>query len=74
MGSSNKRKRGTAEGVGLPGYLAGKSQRLIDSTDIVLVVQGKDFPVHSAVLAAGCKFFDDLFNDSSVEAEAGGRA
>ena len=50
-----------------PSYLAGRSQRLVESTDVVLIVCGREFPVHSTALAVGCKFFDDLFFDSTVE-------
>ncbi len=54
--------------TGLPSYLAGRSQKLVESTDVVLIVSGREFPVHSTALAVGCKFFNDLFFDSTVEA------
>jgi hypothetical protein len=49
--------------VSLPRYLDGKTERLANSTDVVLEVEGMNFPVHAHVLAVSSKFFDQFFND-----------
>lgn len=69
---------GTSSSLELPSYLKDKSQRLAEATDVVLVVGGKEFPVHSTGLSISSKFFHDLFNDlpggGGEQAGAGGGA